>query len=313
MRYISRLTRNASVRIRLVPTAAQIFERLPRKLRRHRLMTTWMALTREDPLQLVRLRDEFFGYADMSDGFLRLIVIDGEFEREFFAIADAFLSNGGVFFDLGANFGLLSCGIAGRHGAKVQFHLFEPNRKLVKWIYRSLERYPGIDCKVNCVAISDRNGFVSFAIENTQTGASHISADGGVNVPSITIDDYLDREKISTVTLMKADIEGYELKAVRGAACSLRSRRIQAVYFEYFEKYLMRVGPPRELLAAFDALDYEVCFCRAADLASHSSTTHTIRAGLPGHGVKLQPVRGCRMPAMTDLLAVPKETLTSSI
>src|SRR5262249_18982403 len=84
----------------LIPSAAQLFERLPRTLRRHRLMKAWMAVTGEDPLQLVRIREQFFGYADLGDGFLRLIVIDGGFEQEFFAMADALLSRGGVFLDI---------------------------------------------------------------------------------------------------------------------------------------------------------------------------------------------------------------------
>jgi hypothetical protein len=73
----------------MFPTAASITEKLPRTLRRHRLMTAWMALTGEPTLQLVRIRDASFGYADMSDGFLRLIVIDQEFEKDFFRIADS--------------------------------------------------------------------------------------------------------------------------------------------------------------------------------------------------------------------------------
>ena len=109
------------------PTASSLFERLPRTLRRHRLMKAWMSITGEDPIQLVRIRDDSYGYADMSDGFLRLIVIEGDFERGFFALADAFLAKGGVFLDVGANYGLLSCGLAGRHGSGVHFHLFEPN------------------------------------------------------------------------------------------------------------------------------------------------------------------------------------------
>jgi len=293
----------------LLPTAAQLFERLPRTLRRHRLMKAWMTLTGENPLQLVRIRDRSFGYADMSDGFMRLIVIEGDFEREFFAMADALLANGGVFFDVGANFGLLSCGLAGRHGGKVQFHLFEPNHTLVEWIKRSVARYPAVDCKINCAAVSDRDGFVSFLVNVDQTGTSHITEQGGEQIRSATIDAYLDREHITAVTLMKMDIEGYELAAVRGAARSLQARRIQAVYFEYFEKYLIRVGPPRELLSEFDALGYEVCFCREVDLAVHGGKSHTIRDGLPGHGIALRPVKGCAMPAMTDLLAVPKENL----
>ena len=232
----------------LPPTAAQLFERLPRTLRRHRLMKAWMTATGESPLQLVRIRDQSFGYADMNDGFLRLIVIDGGFERDFFTMADAFLSNGGVFLDVGANFGLLTCGLAGKHGTKVQFHLFEPNHTLVDWIKRSLARYPGIHCRINCTAVSDRNGAVSFSINRVQSGASHITEESDNNVPSVTVDEYLDRQQIPTVVLMKMDIEGYELTAIRGAARSLRNRRIQAVYFEYFEKLLTRVAPPRDLL-----------------------------------------------------------------
>jgi hypothetical protein len=62
----------------LLPTVAASTENLPRPLRRHRLMTSWMRLTGVDPVQLVRIRDDAFGFANMSDGFLRLIVIDGE-------------------------------------------------------------------------------------------------------------------------------------------------------------------------------------------------------------------------------------------
>ncbi len=270
-----------------------------------------MALTGESPLQLVRIRDQFFGYADMSDGFLRLIVIDGDFEREFFALADALLSKGGVFLDVGANFGLLSCGLAGRHAGEVQFHLFEPNPVLVQLIGRSVARYPAMECHINCAAVSDRDGYVSFVVNADQTGTSHIAPEGGARTRSVTIDDYLDRENIAAVALMKIDIEGYELTAVRGAARSLRSRRIQAVYFEYFEKYLIRVAPPGELIEAFDSLGCEVCFCRQADLAAHGGSSHTIRDALPGHGIALRPVKGCSMPPMTDLLAIPKENLVA--
>ncbi len=293
----------------IFPTAAALFEQLPRALRRHRLMQAWMKLTGEDPVQLVRIRDEFFGYADMGDGFLRLIVIDGRFEQEFFALADSLLAKGGVFLDVGANFGLLSCGLAGRHGSKIRCHLFEPNRKLVASIRRSIERYPSTEFTVNCTAVSDHVGIVSFFVNEDQSGASHITHEGGKQTASMTIDSYLDKANIARVELMKLDIEGYELTAVRGARRSLESRRIQAVYFEYFEKFLVRVAPPHELLEAFGVLGYAVCFCRNSDLVMHGGSSHTIDRDLPGHGIGLRPVKGHQMPTMTDLLAVPKENL----
>lgn len=115
----------------MLPTAATLFEKLPRGLRRHRLMTTWMRLTQEDPLQLVRIRDDAFGFADLTEGFLRLIVIEDDFEKDFFRLGDALLQTGGVCFDVGANLGLLSFGLARKFENRVHFHLFEPNPLLV--------------------------------------------------------------------------------------------------------------------------------------------------------------------------------------
>ena len=276
-------------------------------------MTAWMRLTGEDPLQLVRIRNESFGYADMSDGFLRLIVIDGDFEKDFFNLADAFLADGGVFLDAGANHGLLSFGLAGRHGDKIQFHLFEPNAKLILSIRKSLVLYPSMRCTLNAAAVSDRAGVVSFFVDHKQTGASHISNNGPNQVPSVTLDDYMERAEVSRVELLKMDVEGYELVALRGAKRSLETQAIQAIYFEYFEKCLIRVQAPRELLEFLQSLEYEICFCRSSDIKSRGGATHTIRDGMPGHKVSLLPILGHQLPKMTDLLAVPRRNVVQLV
>ena len=97
--------------------------------------------------------------------------------------------------------------------------------------------------------------------------------------------------------------------ALRGARLSLESHMVQAIYFEYFEKRLIRVQPPRDLLDFLKSLDYEVTFCRPGDINTRGGATHTIRDGLAGHGVPLLPVRGHVLPEMTDLSAVPEENL----
>jgi FkbM family methyltransferase len=295
----------------MLPTAATLFEKLPRTLRRHRLMTGWMGLTGESPIQLVRIRDDIFAYADMSDGFLRLIVIDGEFDEDFFIVADALLSEGGVFLDVGANFGLLSFGLAGRHGRKIEFHLFEPNLTLVETIRRSLARFPDMHCTLNPVAVSEKPGRVSFTINAKQTGASHISVAGesGVGVPTITLDDYVAENGILRIDLLKLDVEGYELSTLRGAEDALRAGIIQTIYFEYFEKLLIRVCEPGELIAFLDSVDFVTCFCRPCDYNPRGGPTHTFAQGVCGHGLKLLPVEGFTRPPMTDLLAVPRDHL----
>lgn len=269
-------------------------------------MTSWMKLTGEPQLQLVRIRDNAFGYADLSDKFLRLIVIDQGFEKDFFAIADEVFSKGGTFVDVGANHGLLSFGLAGRHRDAIDFHLFEPNGTLVRSIQKTKALYPKMRLTLNEVAVSDSLGFVAFDIDHDQSGASHISVDGrGVKVGSVTLDDYLVRSGITRVELVKLDVEGYELPALRGAELALKSRIIGAIYFEYFEKWLVRVGPPADLLHFLDSTGFEVCFCRPFDIDHRGGATHTFA----GTTVPLLPIAGHALPAMTDLMAVPKETL----
>src|SRR5438309_10854319 len=120
------------LRSRMLPKAGVLFEKLPRTLRRHRLIKGWMRLTGEDPVQLVRIRNGAHGYADLSDGFLRLIIIEENFEKDFFRIADSLLQGGGEFMDVGANYGLLSFGLARNLDKRVRFHLFEPNQELLE-------------------------------------------------------------------------------------------------------------------------------------------------------------------------------------
>jgi FkbM family methyltransferase len=280
-------------------------------LRRHRLMKGWMRLTGEDPIQLVRIRDDSRGYADLSDGFLRLIVIDGDYEKDFFRVADALLQEGGEFLDVGANHGLLSFGLARKLHDRVRFHLFEPNPKTLESIRKSLKLYPSMRAEINALAVCDEDGTVPFHVQEDQTGASHIAKSGGIPIRSIKLDTYFKDKCLDRVELLKLDIEGYELTALRGAEHALRNRHIKAVYFEYFEKLLVRVTPPEKLIDFLDSLSYEVCFCRHSDLAGQGvSPTITIQDGLPGHGLPLLPIRGRKVPAMTDLLAVPRENLT---
>lgn len=270
-----------------------------------------MWLTREDPLQLVRIRDEAFAYADLTDGFLRLIVIEGEFEKDFFRVGDALLQEGGEFFDVGANHGLLSFGLARKFDDLIHFHLFEPNPGLRESIAKSLELYPSMQARINPEAVSDQNGMIQIHFQKGHLGMSHVVKNGGVPVRSITLDTYLTDQQVVRVDFLKMDIEGYELAALRGAENALKSRRIRAIYFEYCEKWLHRHHPPQELLEYFESLAYEVCFCRSADIAAQGPASFTLKAGLPGHGLPLVPIKGRQLPSTTDLLAIPRESLTN--
>jgi len=290
-------------------TVSALFERLPRSFRRHRLMTTWMRLTGEDPVQLVRIRDNAFGYVDLRDGFLRLIVIEGNFEKDFFRVADSLLSAGGTFVDVGANHGLLSLGLAGQFSANVSFHLFEPNGELRKTIHRSLQTYPPVDFTINAEALSDTDGVVHMHFQEGHLGMSHVVQSGGTPIVSTTFDQYVAEKALSSVELMKIDVEGYELAVLKGSRKSLAAGIVKAVYFEYSEKWLRRHHDPSQLLRYFADAGFEVCFCRQSDVTVHSSHATSLKQNQSTPAVPLVPVRGLPIPANTDLLAVPRNAL----
>jgi FkbM family methyltransferase len=265
-----------------------------------------MQITRENTVQLVRIRKEAWAYADMGDGFLRLIVIEGNYDHDFFRIAEHFLSEGGDFLDAGANYGLLSFGLAKQLADRVRFHLFEPNPNLVPVIQRSAKLYRDMHLVVNQSAVSNFQGVIKVFFDETQTGASHFDPVNGQEVPCVTIDQYLEAHNIGTVPLLKLDVEGYELVALKGAAQSIAKAAIRAIYFEYFEKWLQRVQPPSELLHFLRKSDYEVYFCREHDLARFGGPTHQHRAVAGGKMIPLRAVGDGPLPSMTDLLALPK-------
>jgi FkbM family methyltransferase len=267
-----------------------------------------MRYTGENSVQLISIRGDSKAYADLGEGVIRLIVISGGFEEHLLSLGDAFLADGGVCLDVGANHGLFSFGLAGRHGAAVEFRLFEPNPKMLKVIELSRQLYPNMKAKINATAVSDYDGYVCFMVIPDHTGMSHVVTGEGMQVEALTLDTYLATTGIDHVEFMKIDVEGHELSVLRGASAGLRKRCFAAIYFEYCEKWLSRSHVPEDLITHLGSFDYEVCFCRAWDVQD-GQPPQTVRAGGPGHGVPLWPIANRPLPSTTDLLAVPRENL----
>lgn len=84
---------------------------------------------------------------------------------------------------------------------------------------KNLEKYPNIDCRRKGVA--DRPGILT--LQGNQAGSSantlcQVAEEGGVQVEVTTLDEDI-REPI---TLLKADIEGFEQRAILGARKHIR-------------------------------------------------------------------------------------------
>ena len=124
------------------------------------------------------------------------------------------------FFDLGADIGTVSA-LVSRNCARLQNVVaFEPNPGSYAMLRYNLARLDVPAVAVN-QAVSDFEGMVSFTTGNTQTGdhEGHILPDSTGNTRVTSIDKYLAGQSIQLADklVLKIDVEGQEIQAVKGA------------------------------------------------------------------------------------------------
>lgn len=140
-----------------------------------------------------------------------------------------------VVFDGGANKGEWTAA-AKRVWPDATYHLFEPSS-----INVALLKERHTDAVVNGVALSDTGGTATLFSNEAGSGIASLhqrrldhhglAHDAVEETPLTTLDDYCATQGIEAVDILKLDIEGHELAALRGAKSILPHTR--AVQFEF--------------------------------------------------------------------------------
>lgn len=178
------------------------------------------------------------------------------------ALLSSLLSSGMKVLDVGANIGyytLLEARAVGTAGQVIAVEPHPDNLLLLRHNLR-LNGYP--DVKIIHAAISDSPGRVPLFVSHKSNWHT-ICADAGhrarhaIEVEAMTIDD-VSRSLQCTFNLLRMDLEGGELKALRGASNTLATARPKLV-MEVHPKYLGRPGV-MEILALLHDVGYEVTY-----------------------------------------------------
>ena len=176
-----------------------------------------------DHLSLTYLNDRTPIVVDSTDpGPAAVVLNGGAYEPNNVEIILSFVKPDTVFLDVGANIGIFSLKVAVRLDGRGRVYAFEPQENLVKAIRRSaaLNGVGALDGvgKVNCYAlgVSDRNGDVGFIIPPSgHLGGARVVESGAVDhIRIVRLDDFLTAD--FRCDLVKMDIEGHELFALRG-------------------------------------------------------------------------------------------------
>jgi FkbM family methyltransferase len=122
---------------------------------------------------------------------------------------------GSVFWDVGANVGFYSL-LASKLVGSGKVFAFEPVPRNLAYLREHLALNRVANVQVLSIAVSDKNGSSHFKTEETGF-MGHLSGEGGITVPTATLDSLVDDGAVIPPDYVKMDIEGAELMALRGA------------------------------------------------------------------------------------------------
>ena len=129
--------------------------------------------------------------------------------------------------DVGANVGMVSL-LAHQLYPKATVYSLEP----VPQVYKCLVKYvAGIDkIKTFKIAISDHTAEEKMSFDSQESAVSHLDSKGSVPVHVDTLDNFVQKQGIKSIDLLKIDTEGFEAHVLRGATNILAKTRY--IYIE---------------------------------------------------------------------------------
>lgn len=160
--------------------------------------------------------------------------IDPEARSEDVDVIKMILRPGDRFYDIGANIGQLSIEAAILVGPRGMVTSFEAHPRTAE-LFRNNVKLNGLkNIRIVQSAVGDKCGWLVFTDSNTDDQNS-VSENGSIHVPVLKLDTLYNGDKID---LLKIDIEGYELFAIKGASETLKN--VDLIYFEAWDRHFAK-------------------------------------------------------------------------
>lgn len=150
-----------------------------------------------------------------------------QYVREDELFFSRFLEEGDVVVDAGAHLGTLTMTASNHVGKTGRVIACEPHPKTFQYLSQNIKDNHCSNVTLHNVALGDISHTVNMT-SHYVSDMNHIADNGNVKVSMSTLDDLLKDEE--RITLLKLDVEGYELPALMGAKQILA--KTDAVYFE---------------------------------------------------------------------------------
>jgi FkbM family methyltransferase len=244
-----------------------------------------------DPNQIVQ-RQGIIYELNLKEGIDLSIYLLGNFQKHIYSNLTDKISKEPIILDIGANIGSISLSLA-KTFPLAKVYAFEPTFYAWKKLNRNLHLNPEIASRITPIQsfvgeISSQNSdfvaFSSWPIDSLKSSKNkhqvHLGEAKEATANQISVDDFVQLQKLKKVDLIKIDTDGYELSVLKGSLKTLKNFR-PIVIFEYGKYLLQEKGiDSAEYFNLFKSLDYEL-----RDLKSHRIlSANTIANIVPPQG-----------------------------
>jgi FkbM family methyltransferase len=187
-------------------------------------------------------------WCDLRNSLAREVFFLGTYEPQETLLLPTLLRPGDTCVDVGAHWGYFSLLAAARVGKTGRVLAVEADPRVFATLQKTLALNPGLRVEAMQVAAAAEPGTLvlnGFDERGDNWGISSVATSQGgqrFDVRAEPLDAILDRCGVSEVGLLKMDIEGAEVLALRGAARSLRERRIRTLLLELHPRQIAALG-----------------------------------------------------------------------
>lgn len=167
------------------------------------------------------------------------------------------IDKGSAFLDVGANVGHHSIPYA----KKANVTAFEPISLNIEMLRQNIELNEGIAVDIHGVALSDESGKKTFQIQEQLYEQGSPDPRAGFKKGGTTVDISVETKKLDNIELsrvdgMKIDIEGSELKMLRGSERTLEEFHPD-IYLEMHPNKMSKYGhTPEDIFNLLDGFEY---------------------------------------------------------
>jgi len=186
------------------------------------------------------MKSKFFYDKNSDKSIASAILTNGFYEKETLDEIRNNLFNGAVFIDGGANIGFYSILVSKIVGPRGKVICFEPTDSSYVYLIKNIKinRRKNVIVEKKAISDKDKNVFLKInknSEENSIVKVPKIRIKNRkdiIKIQSITLDSYCKNKKLKKIDLIKLDIEGQELEAIKGSKNIIKNNKNIKIIFE---------------------------------------------------------------------------------